>query len=91
MIESGEKMEEYREIKPYWEKRLACLFPMTVRGETYIPIIEEIEFFNGRHLGKQLPHFGRKFISAEIGEGKPELGAIPGMKYFIIKLGEKIS
>ena len=22
MIESGEKTEEYREIKPYWEKRL---------------------------------------------------------------------
>jgi hypothetical protein len=22
MIESGDKLEEYREIKPYWEKRL---------------------------------------------------------------------
>lgn len=24
MIESGEKTEEYREIKPYWVKRLLC-------------------------------------------------------------------
>lgn len=24
MIASGEKKEEYREIKPYWEKRFIC-------------------------------------------------------------------
>lgn len=27
MIESGEKKEEYREFKPYWESRLCCHFP----------------------------------------------------------------
>ena len=25
MIESGIKTEEYREVKPYWEKRMTCV------------------------------------------------------------------
>ena len=28
MIKSGEKKEEYREIKPYWTKRLTKNLPM---------------------------------------------------------------
>lgn len=37
MIESGEKTEEYREIKPYWIKRLLdCNYPEEEPGENKV-------------------------------------------------------
>jgi len=73
MILSGEKKEEYREIKPYWSKRF--------EGKSYDVIV----FRNGYH--KDSPSFRVKILEIEVGYGKPKWGA-PKEKVYILKLGE---
>lgn len=90
MILSGEKTEEYREIKPYWESRLQKLFPAESLGEIYEPIIENVHFFNGNCFSKDLPNFKVKFKGAEVREGKVEWGAKKGLKYYVILLGKVV-
>ena len=69
MIESGVKPEEYREIKPYWEKRLIN------RGYTHV------RFRYGYTKRTML----REIEGITIGYGKPEWGAPKGKQVFIIK------
>ena len=77
LILSGEKKEEYREIKPYWEKRLM--------GKKYDRII----FRNG--YATNAPQFTIKLKSITQGIGKSEWGAEEGKQYFILSLGEIIN
>lgn len=105
MIESGEKQEEYREIKPYWIKRLtAC------KGENRA---EKTGFYckkancwscltrgEGFHPEKYTHvcfsyGYTRRTMtfpleSMTIGRGRPEWGA-PEEMVFILKLGKKLS
>ena len=74
LILSGEKKEEYREIKPYWEKRLM--------GKTYDKVI----FRNG--YANNAPQFTIKLKSITQGTGKSEWGAEEGKRYFVLSLGE---
>lgn len=73
-IWSGEKHEEYREIKPYWEKRLE-----KVRGFNDFPI--------GLRAGYS-PN--SPFIACRCtlkkGEGFEKWGAENGKKYYIFKI-----
>jgi hypothetical protein len=71
MIKSGLKMEEYREIKPYWDKRLSKAY-------------DAIRFANG--YGKHVPHFTIELKGVRIGNGNPEWGAPPYAVY-ILSLG----
>ena len=74
MIESGEKLEEYRENKPYWQKRLltnkydVVMFRYGYTKRTITFRIKEIR----------------------LGKGKEEWGAENGKTYFVIKLGRKL-
>jgi hypothetical protein len=77
LILSGEKKEEYREIKPYWEKRLI--------GKKYDRII----FRNG--YGKNAPWFAIELKEITQGAGKSEWGAEKGKQYFVLSLGEIIN
>ena len=86
MILSGEKIEEYRELKLYWERRFSKLLSKDYKGET----IENIHFFNGGHFSDKLPNFKIKFEGIEIRHGKQKLGAENNKKYYVIKLGEII-
>ena len=95
MIESGEKTEEYREIKKYWCKRLSycemyecCNSPcwygsmlhlMNPQGYTHV------RFRYG--YTKRTMLFELKSITK--GKGKEEWGA-PNKDVFILKLGERI-
>ena len=90
MIVSGEKKEEYREIKPYWTRRFIGmnqpLFSFrygyqqaNVKGYTHV------KFSYG--YTKRTMTFEIKEIT--IGKGKLEWGAPKG-EVFIIKLGERI-
>jgi hypothetical protein len=72
MIASGEKREEYRQIKPYWEKRLA--------GRHY----DAVKFVNG--YGSARPWMLVELKEKYIGLGKSEWGA-PAMRVFILELG----
>jgi hypothetical protein len=102
MIESGVKTEEYREIKPYWEKRLIdykglkrdyqwIVFRKTVLGKWTDPC---------EHYPKGYTHvkfsygYTKRTMTFEckgitIGKGKAEWGA-PDNDVFIIKLGKKL-
>lgn len=96
MIFRGEKAEEYRELKPYYEKRFLNLFgeiafyprPNFVKDsyvEDYEKIEKEIIFRNG--YSKNSPYFVAR-CSLKIGTGKPEWGADPNKEYYVLKILE---
>lgn len=96
LIASGEKKEEYREIKAYWVKRLLDNFnwdetknPIKLnRGSYSVKPFNIIQFKNG--YSKDAPTIKLEFVGIVIDEGNPEWGAEPGVKYFVIELGEII-
>jgi len=79
MIASGEKKEEYREIKPYWTKRF---------GDFLVKIqFDQILFRNG--YSKNAPTVRVECNGIDFGYGKEEWGG--GHKeVYVIKLGEII-
>ncbi|WP_321437282.1 hypothetical protein [uncultured Bacteroides sp.] len=90
MIEKGIKLEEYRQIKEFWIKRLfenpqlynlQLLFSSKFKFKHY----DAIRFRYG--YTKRTMLF--KLDSISIGVGKSEWGA-PKEKVFILKLGEEI-
>lgn len=85
MIASGEKKEEYREIKDYWTKRLTNQNSLFDNGE--IKHFDTVTFKNGYSPFSPMMSFEVKEIV--IAEGKPEWGAEKGAKYYVIRLGEK--
>lgn len=97
MILSGDKKEEYREIKPYYETRFMNLFGVIFCGGTWIKCaeiglsecakdgVQEITFRNG--YSKNSPSFIAK-CTLSIGTGKEEWGAEKGKEYFILTVQE---
>lgn len=84
MILSGEKKEEYRDIKKYYEKRFQTIF-----GCGYMSGLkkecpkETIRFRNGYR--EDSPSFVAE-CTLKTGEGRQEWGAEKGKKYFIIEI-----
>jgi len=104
LIESGIKKEEYREIKPYWEKRLLdykgikrdykLLFFRNVLTGIHHDLSKEYkrgyDAVRFRYgYTKRTMTFKVKSIS--FGMGKPEWGAPTDKQVFIISLGEKLN
>jgi hypothetical protein len=92
MIKSGEKTEEYREIKPYWIKRLVSnrdvmSFYYLESSTMEFVKFDQIHFFNGSYFSEKLPNFKIECLGIEIGKGNPECGATEDVYYFKIKLG----
>ena len=88
MILSGEKKEEYREIKPYYMSRFKRVFSMY--PHSFIPYgndEHEVVFRNG--YGREAPQF-TAICSLDIKEGRPEWGADPGMEYYALTVKEII-
>lgn len=80
MILSGEKKEEYREIKPYYDSRLIPVFGI-VPGEREA----EICFKNG--YSADAPRI-YALCTLDRKEGKEEWGAEPGKKYYVLQIKE---
>jgi len=79
-IARGEKKEEYREYKPYWQKRLTELHDMFGHeGFDVIREYDEIHFRNG--YGKDSPFMRVEWKGQKI-------GLWDGKKVFAIQLGE---
>lgn len=79
MILSGEKKEEYREIKPYWSSRL--------RDKGYcLKEFDLICFKNGYQ--RDAPTIYVECKGIQIRPGKSEWGATPGTNYYVIRLGK---
>lgn len=85
MIASGEKKEEYREIKQYWVTRLQKVNGMSF-PDNGCKQFDYVHFTNGYGNGHGFVNV--QCLCIEIGHGKPEWGATD--KCFIIKLGEII-
>lgn len=84
MILSGEKKEEYREVKPYYTSRIkkefsCCPYFVNPFGEDY----QNVEFRNG--YGKNVPAF-ITLCKLEIRKGRPEWGAEPGVEYYVFSI-----
>lgn len=77
LILSGEKKEEYREIKQYWNKRLA--------NKTY----DAIKFRNG--YSPESPSLTIELIGVQRGLGIVEWGAPENQVVYILKLGAIIN
>lgn len=84
MIASGEKKEEYREIKEYWIKRLWAWGNMFDDPREFYAV----QFKNG--YGKNAPTILVKWEGTEIGTAKPEWSDNWKGEVFKIKLGEII-
>ncbi len=103
MIESGVKTEEYREIKPYWVKRLVPCTHECSSGhwsEEYYKCVLNCKAVN-MHINIPLFKYVKfsygytkrtmifELEKITIGKGNPEWGAPEG-DVFIIKLGKRI-
>lgn len=87
MIDSGVKTEEYREIKPYYEKRLCeCSY-----HDEYGRIKDCYKKYDYVcfHKGYTANTMTFEVESISVGKGKPEWGA-PQEDVFIIKLGKRV-
>lgn len=82
MILSGEKKEEYREIKPYWTKRFQSAG--LIMGN-YHPSewAKTVKFQNG--YGKYAPYFYAD-VTLIVSYGKREWGAQPGKAYYVLRI-----
>lgn len=97
MIASGEKLEEYREVKTYWWKRLVqCGECYAFLSDDLLPpdkwkmimakTFDAIQFKNG--YSKNAPSMLVEFKGIEIGKAKPEWSDNWQGDVFIIKLGK---
>lgn len=104
MIVSGEKPEEYREIIPYWEKRLlnysaikADYQRLAMRKFLLGSACRDVcaEYSRGYthvcfHRGYTSTTTTYEYKGMTIGKGRPEWGAPEDKEVFIIKLGKRI-
>ncbi len=94
MIASGEKKEEYREIKPYYNTRFGNeFFGHKLSKEEikalrrYKTLPTEIVFMNG--YSKNSPYI-TCWCRLSTGTGNTEWGAEPGEQYYILHIEEVI-
>mgnify|MGYP002511912445 CR=1 FL=1 len=89
MILSGEKKEEYREIKPYYKTRFCNWFGIIVGKEGNIirPCLgdQPVIFRNG--YSKNSPSL-TAMCCVKVGTGKEEWGAEKGKEYFVLTINE---
>lgn len=102
MIEDGEKIEEYREIKPFWISRL-IQFPFNKTDKDVGAIMSSLKYFpdneyfkhydvvkfkNGYQ--KNAPEMTFFIKEITVGSGVKKWGAVSGTIYFVIRLGIRI-
>lgn len=95
MIKSGEKKEEYREIKPYYTGRLTIQasddYDLILSGEmsATFQYFDKLVFTLGHpKAGDTERRLTFKNPKIRVGTGRPEWGAEPGKMYFVITWGE---
>ncbi len=86
MILSGEKKEEYREVKPYYKSRFSNVFMMYPYSKIpYGTDYQQIMFRNG--YSKKSPSFIAD-CTLDIKNGIQEWGAVPGVEYYVLTIGK---
>lgn len=97
MIASGQKKEEYREIKPYWQKRLLYCYKKThcaggsCQGCSDIPWLQSFKYYDAVRFSRGYTNETITFELNDItiGRGRKEWGA-PDYETFILKLGQRL-
>lgn len=96
MYESGVKTEEYREIKPYWIKRLCANSDKLWQCADCDGLLMCSACFTPRNYTHGRLRYGytgrtmlREIESITIGYGNPEWGAPAGRQVFIIKFKQE--
>jgi hypothetical protein len=85
MILSGEKKEEYREVKTFWFSRLSeNNFGLQFKE------FDAIHFYNGGSPSLKYPNFKIECLGIEFGKAVPEWSDNWQGEVFVIKLGEII-
>lgn len=84
MIEAGIKKEEYREIKPYWNRVFSNY--IKIKGRRYHPTDVLICFSNGYAKNRRQMFVKCKYVKP--GFGKQEWGAEPNKQYHVLSLGD---
>lgn len=82
MILSGKKLEEYRDIKPYYTTRFKNIGLLTEDGHITFNQVE-VMFRNGYSCNS--PSF-IAVCTLRIMRGKEKWGAKPGVKYYVLKI-----
>lgn len=83
MIASGEKKEEYREIKPYYDKRLGHL--AVGMGHLAVGMGQSVIILLRNGYKQNSPTIKCKCVIT-IGEGKVDWGAEPDINYYVLKI-----
>lgn len=83
LINSGIKLEEYRDITPYYRSRITKYIEAIGRGETVY-----VTFYKAYAANR--PQMTFEIESITENTGNPEWGAVPGTKYYCIRLGKRI-
>lgn len=100
MIKSGEKKEEYREMTPYWRKRITDIDSHLHELNTLITTGQPVPIKPYTHvhftLGYPRKDENEKHMEFEIKgvyirNGKEKWGALPNKNYFVIELGNKVN
>lgn len=100
MIASGVKREEYREIKPYWVRRLLVLPEDMGHVEATSESIKDAICHGASIRRFDFVRFHRAYTSTtmtfavsgiDVTVGNTLWGATDGAEYFVIRLGERIS
>lgn len=76
MISSGQKLEEYRDVTDYWNKRICG------RQKKYVT------FYLG--YAKNRPSMSFELRTPVIGYGIPQWGAELGKLYWVLRLGRRL-
>lgn len=91
MIKSGEKKEEYREIKTYWTSRLLKadiefdIEKLQNKLRQNGAILRQVKFRNGYREDSPTIKCN---VAIKVGKGKEEWGAEPCKEYYILEILE---
>lgn len=105
MILSGEKITEYRDLNPFWIKRLFDYKAIDATPESFLEALiakkypmffylkrfTHVQFFNGGYYSDKLPNFIAELDGISVREGIEEWGAEKGKDYLSIELGDIVS
>lgn len=80
MILSGKKNEEYRDIKPYYQRRFQTIGLLNEKGSATFRTADVV-FRNG--YAKESPEFRARVTLRKKG-GRREWGAVQGQKYYVL-------
>lgn len=83
LVEAGIKKEEYREIKPFWD-RIFSTGKVRIKGKYYNPEEVTIVFSNGYAKDRRQIHCN--LLELRKGFGKSEWGADPLKPYYILEI-----